>query len=145
MRCLLLVDDNTDCVEEVTRQIVDSQLDVTELVVAHSLGEALRLIKTTCPDVILLDLDLGDSKALATLEAVRDQTDAVVIVLNDNADESLGVEALKAGADDFLVKSEVCEACLRASIVNSTVRRNLRLTSKRMKSNLNSLCEMAGV
>ena len=54
---------------------------------------------------MLLDLSLPDSQGLETLDEVRaGAPDVPVVVLTGNADEALGFEAVKRGAQDCLVK-----------------------------------------
>jgi serine phosphatase RsbU (regulator of sigma subunit) len=57
---------------------------------------------------VLLDLGLPDATGLSSLRAVREQApEAAVLVLTGQDDEYLGIEALGAGAQDYLVKGTV--------------------------------------
>lgn len=55
-------------------------------------------------DAILLDLTLQDADGLELLRVVRRVSTIPVLVLSGSADESLTVQAFRAGADDYLVK-----------------------------------------
>jgi DNA-binding NarL/FixJ family response regulator len=60
------------------------------------------------PDVILLDLDLPDSKGLNTLRKVHElQPSIPIIVLSGNEARGIAVEALRNHARDYLVKGRV--------------------------------------
>ena len=73
---------------------------------AATLAEALRLLRNM-PDInlVLLDLDLGDSRGLATLERVREAAPQVtVVVLSAHDDREQVLAAIELGAAGFLSK-----------------------------------------
>jgi len=67
-------------------------------------------------DVVLLDLGLPDSQGLATFTEIHRRQPAVpVVVLSGAADEQLAMEAVQAGAQDYLVKATAsCQVLTRA-------------------------------
>jgi DNA-binding NarL/FixJ family response regulator len=74
----------------------------------ETLGEALKCLKEHEFDLILLDLNLPDSKELATLDSVRKNAHNVpVVVITALSDEGLALEAMKRGAEGFLVKGQM--------------------------------------
>jgi two-component system, OmpR family, KDP operon response regulator KdpE len=57
------------------------------------------------PDFVILDLGLPDMQGLDLLRALRQQNEAVpIVVLSSRADESAKVQALDFGADDYVTK-----------------------------------------
>lgn len=66
--------------------------------------EAISLIPSHCPDVVLLDLGLPDMDGLAVLKEVRQWSDIPIIVVSARGDEKSKVEALDLGADDYITK-----------------------------------------
>ncbi|HEY2413490.1 MAG TPA: response regulator [Pirellulaceae bacterium] len=71
------------------------------------LGDALKLLSTREYDVVLLDLGLPDSQGLGTLRTLRrDHPDIAIVVLTGRDDEELALQALKEGAQDYLVKGQ---------------------------------------
>lgn len=80
----------------------------------ESLGHRVRLARTaatgrelareTDPDVVVVDLGLPDADGLELLGEIRDQSAVPVLVLTGSTDPARRVEALDAGADDFLGK-----------------------------------------
>jgi CheY-like chemotaxis protein len=69
------------------------------------LEEALRRLVQEPFDVVLLDLALPDSEGLATIESVHSQAPEVpVVVLTGRNDRELAVQAVRTGAQDYLVK-----------------------------------------
>ena len=79
---------------------------------ARGAGEALRAIEVRGPDLLLLDLVLGDGSGLAVLDRVRaadglaSRIDPAlpVIVLSGRASEADRVRGFARGADDYVVK-----------------------------------------
>jgi PAS domain S-box-containing protein len=59
-------------------------------------------------DVVLLDLELPDSQGLETFHRLRAHSSNLpVVVLTEAQDEALGLDAVRAGAQDYVLKNEV--------------------------------------
>jgi PAS domain S-box-containing protein len=109
---------------------IDSDRD-GEIVHESRLGAALDHLDTHPVDVVLLDLDLPDSDGLETLRSVLDHDETVpVIVLTGISDRDFGVEALREGAAEFLVKDEINPGLLVRSIHHAIERRAHRREQK---------------
>ena len=79
-----------------------------EITRVQSLEEALGQVNRDRFDVAVLDLRLTDSRGLPTLEALRDKSpDLAIVVVTGLEDEALGIEALRRGAQDHLVGEEL--------------------------------------
>jgi serine phosphatase RsbU (regulator of sigma subunit) len=102
---LLIEDDEADSL--LTRELLhDTRLDVS-LTWAQSIGAAVPEL-AKAPACVLLDLGLPDSEGFDGLRRVLELApDAAVLVLTGANDESLGVGAVTAGAQDYLVKGQV--------------------------------------
>ncbi|MDF2615100.1 MAG: DNA-binding response regulator [Clostridia bacterium] len=70
----------------------------------HTGKSAISLIASHNPDVVILDLGLPDIDGLEVIKKVRDWFRAKIIVVSARGQEREKVEALDAGADDFLTK-----------------------------------------
>jgi DNA-binding response OmpR family regulator len=140
---LLLVEGEGE--RETSNKLARSGLQHKDVKVARTLAAAINILKASPVELILLDLTLEDSQSLATLNAVRAVSDAVIIVLSDSDDELLGIEAIKNGGDDFLEKKTMTEATLRSSIVYSLIRRNVKVAAKRITEKIDQLSDMVGV
>ena len=66
--------------------------------------EALSLITSHCPDLIILDLGLPDMDGMDILRAVRSWSNLPIIVVSARTQELDKVKALDAGADDYIEK-----------------------------------------
>ena len=77
---------------------------------ARNAEEALKLARAAPPDAVLLDLRLPDGDGLSVLRALRrEDFDAAVIVMTAHGSVATAVEAMRAGASDFLVKPFAAE------------------------------------
>lgn len=75
-----------------------------DTMIVRSGEEALTMISSHCPDLIVLDLGLPDMDGLEVLKEVRRWSSLPVVVVSARQHESDKVEALDCGADDYLVK-----------------------------------------
>ncbi len=105
---ILLVDDDpgdrrlVELTLKRSRQPVEFVLET-----AASLTECLEHLKNDSFDLLLLDLGLPDSQGLDTVDKVcKACPQTPIVVLTGLADEETGVEAIKRGANDYLVKSK---------------------------------------
>jgi signal transduction histidine kinase len=120
---LLLVEDNPGDAN-LLRLALRKADAVYTLTHTEDLESALQLLASTHFDVILLDLSLPDCHGLETLTRVQSQaTDTPVVVLTGNDDETLGVKALQAGAEDYLVKGSV-DGCVLSRAMRYSIERH---------------------
>jgi two-component system, OmpR family, KDP operon response regulator KdpE len=75
-----------------------------EVHTAGSAGEALEIAAKHPPDLVILDLGLPDLDGMEVIHGLRGWTEAPIIVLSGRADSTDKVEALDAGADDYVTK-----------------------------------------
>jgi two-component system repressor protein LuxO len=93
---------------------------------ARGVEEALRLAAETSPDGVLLDLRLPDGDGLTVLRALRrDSAELPVVVMTANGSVATAVDAMRAGASDFLVKPFAAER-LSVTLNNALERAALR-------------------
>jgi two-component system KDP operon response regulator KdpE len=75
-----------------------------EVHVAATGTEALEIAGRYPPDLVILDLGLPDLDGVEVIQGLRGWTNAPIIVLSGRADSTDKVEALDAGADDYITK-----------------------------------------
>ena len=75
-----------------------------ETITAATGSEADTLIRSHCPDLVLLDLGLPDLDGLEVIRRVRSWSQMPIVVVSARAQEGDKVAALDAGADDYIVK-----------------------------------------
>lgn len=98
---LLVVDDEAAIRDMLRTTLTAEGYAVQE---AASLREGLALAGNRRIDVFLIDLGLPDGDGIRLIRAIREWTNRPILVLSARSLESQKVEALDAGADDFLVK-----------------------------------------
>ncbi|MCB9563757.1 MAG: response regulator transcription factor [Kofleriaceae bacterium] len=99
---VLLVEDNRRLVDALVRGLAEEQVEVTA---AHDGGAALVEVRRGDADVVILDLGLPDLDGVDVLRRLRAEGRAVpVLVLTARDAVEARVDALEAGADDYLVK-----------------------------------------
>ncbi|MGE5466526.1 MAG: response regulator [Ignavibacteria bacterium] len=81
---------------------------------AGSRDEALTGIGSACPDVVLLDLDLGGCSSLEFLPELLDRSDAQVLILTGTRDAALHERAVALGARGVVKKEEAAEVLIAA-------------------------------
>ena len=101
MTSVLVIDDEPQIVRALRINLRVRQYDVHT---AGSAGEALELAARHRPDLVILDLGLPDLDGVEVIHGLRGWTDAPIIVLSGRADSTDKVEALDAGADDYVTK-----------------------------------------
>ena len=74
------------------------------MIAAASGEEALTLMQTQRPDIVLLELVMPGMGGMAACRAIRARSSVPIIVLSVVNDESCKVEALQTGADDYVTK-----------------------------------------
>lgn len=72
---------------------------------ASKLNSALEFLQRKMVDLTILDLNLPDSLGLETFRTIRSQDTSIpIVVLSSDADENLALEAVRLGAQDYVVK-----------------------------------------
>ncbi len=127
---VLLIEDNIGDARLVELLLGESELIDCEIVNKTTLEEGLKSLSEDVYSVVLLDLSLPDSRGFETLEKLlQSYPEANVIVLTGLADKTMGIKAVQAGAQDFLIKgafdSGLLAKSLRYSIERSTVLQRL--------------------
>jgi two-component system, OmpR family, KDP operon response regulator KdpE len=101
MTFVLVVDDEPHIVRTLTINLRARDYDVES---ARDGRSALQIIAERTPDVIVLDLGLPDMDGVDVLRRVRETSSVPVVVLSARHDSDDKVEALDAGADDYVTK-----------------------------------------
>lgn len=88
------------------------------------LDDGLARLDERSFDVVLLDLNLPDSTGIDTVRTLLDHEDLVpVVVLTGLRDRETGIEALREGADEYLVKDEINPDLLIRSVIHAIERK----------------------
>ena len=106
------------------------------------LSKGLARISKARPDLILLDLPLHDSQGIDPFLRIRDMTRfAPVLVLTGFEDEKMGIEAVRAGAQDFLNKGKINRAALERCIRYTIERKRAEMKIQKSQERFTRLVE----
>ncbi len=138
LKVLLVEDDEDDYI--ITRDLLSDIRDTKyELTWISSYREALRTICLNEHDVYLFDFRLGENTGLDLLkEAVSKGCRSPMILLTGQGDRETDMEAMKSGASDYLIKSEINTYLLERSIRYSIERKNHEAALNRAKEEAES-------
>jgi DNA-binding NarL/FixJ family response regulator len=101
---VILVDDHS-LVRAGMRALLANMPNVEVVAEAMDGFEALKVIKTHAPDIVLMDISMPNLNGLeATAQATRDFPDTRIIVLSAHSSEEYVGQALRAGAAGYLLK-----------------------------------------
>ena len=122
--CVLVVEDDAP-----VRNLIVTTLKTHEYkyLTAANGGEALMLASSHNPDVVFLDLGLPDMDGIDVIKQIRNWSNMPIIVISARSEDEDKIEALDAGADDYLTKPFSVEELLarlrvtvrRLSLINS--------------------------
>jgi len=131
---VLLIEDNLGDIVSIRTMISELSDGCFELKFAESLGEALTILRNENFDVILMDLGLPDSQGFRTFTQVHNKMPELpIIIITGLEDEDLGVNAVKEGAQDYLVKGQVDKKLLARSLKFAIERKQ---TEEELKSSI---------
>ena len=121
---VLLIEDNPGDARLIQEMLAEPGEAWFQFEYADRLSRGLEHLENGGVDVVLLDLSLPDGQGLDALEKVQAQAPAVpVVVLTGFDDETLAVEALRHGAQDYLVKGDVDSKVLYRAVRYSVERK----------------------
>lgn len=113
---VLVLEDNPGDARLVQEILAEADLQV-EVETSANLSDTVRRLEEASYDVVLVDLGLPDASALeAVSEVTRLAPRASIIVLTGTDDDHTAAEALKKGAQDYLIKGQVDADVLVRSI-----------------------------
>ncbi len=144
---ILLVEDDATQVLLLRESLADVVGEGTTFLEAVRLEDALAIVGREHIDVALLDLGLPDSTGMDSLTTLRRRAPELpVVVLTGLADDEMGFAALKAGAQDFLIKGSVeplvLARSLRYAIERSVIERDLARERRLLRTVLNTIPDL---
>ncbi len=120
---ILVVDDDKDIVQTVKGNL---ELDGFQVLTAFDGRTGLHIVKTSRPDLIILDLNLPDIDGIKACQIIRREFDFPIIMLTARDGISDKVLGLECGADDYIVKPfNFLELSARINSIFKRVERSL--------------------
>src|SRR3984885_8064357 len=136
---ILTVEDNPSDLFLLEHMLRASGLVIRQLFSAESIREAHAMLTGQEIDVVLLDLTLPDSFGIHSFVHLKPVVQRIpVIILTGLSDTNVALEAIKEGAQDYLVKGELTEGLLAKAIQYSLERKrtleHLRVSNERFNT-----------
>ncbi|MBI2366516.1 MAG: response regulator [Deltaproteobacteria bacterium] len=144
---ILLVEDNPADAKllQATFDEVGSHASEIELVEVPRLADAIRRLQEANFDLVLLGLSLPDSQGVATVARVKEvRPNLPIVVLTGHDDDNVAANALRQGAQDYLVKGQIDRRILLRAIRYAIERKkseaeiNRQLERQRILNDINS-------
>jgi Flp pilus assembly CpaE family ATPase len=125
---VLLVEDNRIEARQTQQWLANAREMTFEVETVDRLATALERLSRGGIDIVLLDLNLPDSRGLETFDTLYEQVVEVpVVVLTGEHDEEIGIVAVEKGAEDYLVKQQVDPLRLPRVLQFAVARRGVHL------------------
>lgn len=111
----VLIADDHPIVCKGIRNLLEPAADVTVIGEAHSGAEALRLVQSLKPDLVLLDVELSDMSGIDVIRQLNEDKISVRILgLSSYDDREFISQLLALGASGYLLKDEIPEQIIEA-------------------------------
>ena len=137
---VLVFEDNSADVIFLREALEQDALNTFALTIVERLCDGLPLLTVNSYEVVLLDLGLPDSRGLATFERVQHVApDLPIVIFSGNADEQAAVLAVRAGAQEYVVKGPVGYAMTGRTIRHAIERQNLHRALQTSELRLNTI------
>ncbi len=122
---VLIVEDSAEDRATYRRYLESSNLLVCDIYECELGEDALQLCEQHHPDIILLDYLLPDSNGIELLQEFAEQLETIppVVMLTGEGNEVIAVEAMKLGAEDYILKGQLTPENLEKLVVNILTKR----------------------
>jgi signal transduction histidine kinase len=139
---VLFFEDNSGDVRLIKEFLREDDMDQYTLIHVERLDAGIKYLTQEKPDVIMLDLGLPDSQGLETFTKVYAQAAEVpIVILTGLNDFEHAVTAVKAGAQDYLVKGEGDGATLVRSLRYAIERKRTEQKLKEYSEHLEAMVD----
>ena len=139
---ILLVDDEEDDYIIIKQQLKKIRQQKFDLEWTHNFDYALSCMINNQHDVYLLDYNLGIVNGLDLVKtAMENGCDGPVILLTGQDDSEIDIAAMKAGADDYLVKGDTNPALLERSIRYAIQRKQTEMALRKSRNTLRTFMD----
>ena len=140
---ILLIEDDTDDAFLIKEMVSDEKTQTIGIEHVTSLTAGIERIREGGIDIVLSDLGLPECRGLETLDHLLPEVGRIlpVIVLTGLADQEIGAEAVRAGAQDYLFKEEVTGSLLVRSILYAIERKKMMVEREKLRQDLEDALE----
>ncbi len=137
---ILLVEDNPGDARLVRELLKEDSAFPYELIHVETFVKAAEALGQGPADVVLLDFSLPDGQGVRLLQNVADVDPNVpIIIFTGLDDENLGLEAVREGAQDYLVKGQIDGRLLIRTIRYAIERKRMQIEREKLFAELQDL------
>lgn len=142
---LMIEDDDQDV--EIVRELLSINQNSVTLKHRRTLSTGITFLhETNTIDLVLLDLCLSDTQGLETFHKIHEMFPSIpLVILSGNTDETIAIEAMQDGAQDFLVKGRFNSTLLSRTIQYALERQKQQLELQYKNATLLALSEQLEV
>jgi signal transduction histidine kinase len=131
---ILLVEDSAGDARLFREMLRDEPRDSFEITHLVRMSDAVNHLAKATVDIALLDMGLPDAHGLDTVRRAREVApDVPVIVLTGLDDEALAAEAMKEGAQDYLIKDQIETRALPRALRHAIERHRMQIETDRIR------------
>src|SRR5580658_892433 len=132
---VLLIEDNPGDADLVRLRLIEGKSPV-KVNCVNRLSDGLASLSRETPSLVLLDLNLPDSRGAETFRRVMEHApDVPIVVLSGQDDEALAIKAVHQGVQDYLLKGDISskhlERAIRYAVERQGLLRALEITQKK--------------
>jgi signal transduction histidine kinase len=143
---VLLVEDNPGDRRLIREMLAEASNVTFDVQYADRLEVATEYLGHNGVEVILLDLGLPDSQGLATLKKIYAHVSRMpIVVLTGLNDETVGLQAVNEGAQDYLIKGQVDTDLLKRTIRYAIERKQTEEKERQLQLQLNLSSRLASL
>ena len=143
---VLLIEDNKGDARLIQEIISETTWGLFEIQVTEKLLEGIDALSGSIFDMVLLDLSLPDSSGLDTLAKIQaNAPQTPVVVLTGHDDDLMAIEAVRRGAQDFLVKGHIDAELISRAIRYSIERKHAEKEKDRLQFQLSQAQKMEAI
>ena len=147
---ILLVEDNEGYALLLQASLAEAGIGEFEIVHVDRVEKAVEKLRAESFDLVLLDLYLPDSQGLETVTTVlKDKGNSAIVVLSGVDDEETAIEAIRKGAQDYLVKGQtdirLIIRALRYALERRHYRKELEALNRELQNSLETVKKLEGL
>ena len=140
----LLIEDNPGDVRLIRAYLSETDNPAVDITDVPTLDAGLSLLDENIYDVILLDLSLPDCLGFNTFAKVQNKNHSTpIVIISGLDDEKLAIEAVRRGAQDYLIKGEVSNELLIRALRYAIERKRSELALRDQEERFRSVTETA--
>lgn len=140
---ILLIEDNPGDVLLVEEMLAETENTLFSMIHTDRLSTGIKCLNEKKIDVILLDISLPDSHGIKTFTTLQAHVPKIpIVVLSGLDDETIAIEALKDGVQDYLIKGRIDGNMLLRSIRYAIERKQIELALQESERRHRRLLEL---